>query len=148
MSNANCYLRKSSFCSAASFSLCLINPTLFRNRQMVDNETSGLVVSSNSQAISRRYMLSEWDWMKLCNAMPCQSDWPSLAYLDKVFFAIMGIQWNPSITDTIGNQYFVPYNEVSLTQGLQDIPVGVVCVIWRLELHFQSSTLLYAGRKG
>ena len=27
------------------------------------------------------------------------------------------IQWNPSITDTIGNQNFVCYNEVSLTQG-------------------------------
>ena len=36
------------------------------------------------------------------------------------------IQWNPSIADTIGNQHFVPYSEVSLTQGL---PVGVVCVI-------------------
>ena len=25
------------------------------------------------------------------------------------------LQWNPSITDTIGNQHFVPYSEVSLT---------------------------------
>ena len=28
------------------------------------------------------------------------------------------IQWNPSITDTIGTQHFVRYSEVSLTQGL------------------------------
>ena len=28
------------------------------------------------------------------------------------------IQWNPSITDTIGNQHFVSYSEVSLTQRL------------------------------
>ena len=28
------------------------------------------------------------------------------------------IQWNPSITDTIGTQHFVSYSEVSLTQGL------------------------------
>ena len=37
-----------------------------------------------------------------------------------------GIQWNHSITDTIGNQYLVPYSEVSLTQGLTLFPVGVV----------------------
>ena len=29
-----------------------------------------------------------------------------------------GIQWNPSIMDTIGTQHFVHYSEVSLTQGL------------------------------
>jgi len=28
------------------------------------------------------------------------------------------IQWNRSLAATIGNQYFVPYSEVSLTQGL------------------------------
>ena len=28
------------------------------------------------------------------------------------------IQWKPSITDTIGTQYFVCYSEVSPTQGL------------------------------
>ena len=28
-----------------------------------------------------------------------------------------GVQWNPSITDTIGTQHFVRYSEVSLTQG-------------------------------
>ena len=32
--------------------------------------------------------------------------------------AVMYIQWNPSITDTIGDQHFVPYSEVSLTQAL------------------------------
>ena len=30
----------------------------------------------------------------------------------------LGLQWNPSITDTIGNKHFVPCSEVSLTQGL------------------------------
>ena len=33
----------------------------------------------------------------------------------KSAFAIQG---NPSITDTIGNQHFIPYSEVSLAQGL------------------------------
>ena len=28
------------------------------------------------------------------------------------------IQWNPSITDTFGDQHFVRYSEVSPTQGL------------------------------
>ena len=31
---------------------------------------------------------------------------------------ILILQWNPSITDTIGHQHFVPYSEVSLAQGL------------------------------
>ena len=31
---------------------------------------------------------------------------------------VLVIQWNPSITDTIGTQHFVRYSEVSLTQGL------------------------------
>ena len=62
-----------------------------------------------------------------------------------------GIQWNPSISDTIGDQHFVPYSKVSLTQGL---PVWSVsgrhgmrnrAVVW---LRFQSFPLLYAGREG
>ena len=28
------------------------------------------------------------------------------------------LQWNPSIMDTVGEQHFVCYSEVSLTQGL------------------------------
>ena len=28
------------------------------------------------------------------------------------------IQWNPSITDTFGDQHFVRYSKMSLTQGL------------------------------
>ena len=37
------------------------------------------------------------------------------------------VQWNPSITDTIGDQRFVCCSEVSLTQGASGIfPVGVV----------------------
>ena len=41
------------------------------------------------------------------------------------------IQWNPSVTDTVGDQNFVCYSELSLTQGLPSgiFPVGVVCVI-------------------
>ena len=39
------------------------------------------------------------------------------------------VQWNPSITDTLGTQNFVCYNEVSPISGASDIfPVGVVCV--------------------
>ena len=56
------------------------------------------------------------------------------------------LQWNPFITDTIGNQNFGRYSEVSQTQGL---PVS----FWRgmrFEhdvLRFQSFPLLYAGRE-
>ena len=35
----------------------------------------------------------------------------------KQFFLFNLIQWNPSITDTLGTQNFVRYNEVSLSQG-------------------------------
>ena len=28
------------------------------------------------------------------------------------------LQWNPSITDTVGDQNFVRYSKVSLTKGL------------------------------
>ena len=31
---------------------------------------------------------------------------------------IFVIQWNPSITDTFGDQHFVRYSKVSPTQGL------------------------------
>ena len=31
--------------------------------------------------------------------------------------SLISLQWNPSIPDTIGNQTFVRYSEVSLTQG-------------------------------
>ena len=52
------------------------------------------------------------------------------------------MQWNPSIIDTTGNQNFVRYRDVSLTQGVSGIfLVGVVCVIGLLStawLHFQS----------
>ena len=33
-------------------------------------------------------------------------------------YVLLHIQWNPSITDTLGTQNFVRYNEVSLSQGL------------------------------
>jgi len=36
------------------------------------------------------------------------------------------IQWNHSIAATIGNQHFVPYSEVSLTQGLLGYISGTV----------------------
>ena len=32
-----------------------------------------------------------------------------------------GLQWNPSITDTLGTPNFVHYNEVSLSQGFRYI---------------------------
>ena len=39
----------------------------------------------------------------------------------------LDVQWNLSITDTIGTQHFVRESEVSLTQGLPVLfPVGVV----------------------
>ena len=33
-------------------------------------------------------------------------------------YCTVAIQWNPSVTDTVGDQKFVRYSEVSLTQGL------------------------------
>ena len=62
------------------------------------------------------------------------------------------LQWNPSIMDTIGNQNFVCYREVSPPQlrGFRYIS-GVVCTIGLLSttwLHFQSFPFLYAGREG
>ena len=53
------------------------------------------------------------------------------------------LQWNPSITDNLGTQNSVRYNDVSLSQGL---PVGVVCVTGLLGttwLRFQSFPLVY-----
>ena len=43
----------------------------------------------------------------------------------KVFF-YKTIQWNPSITHTNGNQYFVPNSGAS---GIHVFPVGMVCVV-------------------
>ena len=57
------------------------------------------------------------------------------------------ILWNPSITDTIGNQNFVRYSKVSLTQGVSGIfPVGVVCVIGMLSAMWLLSELSFAVR--
>ena len=39
-----------------------------------------------------------------------------------------GIEWNPSIMDTTGNQHFVSYSEVSDT-----VAVGVVLCKWAAE---------------
>ena len=42
----------------------------------------------------------------------------------------------PSLADTIGNKHFVPYNEVSLTQGLLGISlVGMVLCSRAVELN-------------
>ena len=58
------------------------------------------------------------------------------------------LQWNTSITDTLGTQNFVRYNEVSPISGVSGIfPVGVVCVTGLLSttwLRFKSFPLLYA----
>ena len=53
------------------------------------------------------------------------------------------LQWNPSITDTIGSQQFVHYSKVSLTQGLPS--VGVVLCNHAAEHNVAVFTLLYAG---
>ena len=42
----------------------------------------------------------------------------------------MKLQWNPSITDTSGNQHFVPYSKVSLTWAYVIFLVGVVLCNW------------------
>ena len=38
----------------------------------------------------------------------------------------MKLQWNPSIMDTSGNQHFVPYSKVSLSQASDIFLVGIV----------------------
>ena len=50
------------------------------------------------------------------------------------------LQWNPSITDNLGTQNFVRYNDESLSQGL---PVGVVCVTGLLGTMWLSFPLVY-----
>ena len=62
------------------------------------------------------------------------------------------LQWNPSIMDTIGNQHFVPYSKVSLTQGLlvyfQKAWYCVILLLSTTWLRFQRFPLLYSGREG
>ena len=47
----------------------------------------------------------------------CSSNVLQHLYSIPVAYDIPGLQWNPSITDTIGIQHFVCYSEVSRTQG-------------------------------
>ena len=60
------------------------------------------------------------------------------------------LQWNPSITDTLGTQNFVRYNEVSLSQGFwyisgrRGMHNRALSTTW---LRFQSFPLLYADRE-
>ena len=62
----------------------------------------------------------------------------------------LAIQWNLTVTDTIGNQNLVLYSVPNL--GVSGIfLVGVVWIIGLLTttwLRFQSFPLLYAGREG
>jgi len=73
----------------------------------------------------------------------------------------MVVPWNTSTVDTTGNQRFVPYSEVSLTQGLPVYfwYIGVVLCNWAVEYNvatfqsfplatFQNFPLLYVGGKG
>ena len=50
----------------------------------------------------------------LCQRMTSMMNW----YFRLLISMENTLQWNPSITDTIGTQHFVRYSEVSLTQGL------------------------------
>ena len=55
------------------------------------------------------------------------------------------------MTDTIGNQQFVPYSEVSLTRGFQYISGRCGMRNWAVEhivATFSELYLLYAGREG
>ena len=60
-----------------------------------------------------------------------------------------GIQWNPCIADTIGNQHLVLYSEVSLTQGLlvySVFQVGVVHVLCNRAVEHKSLAVHWQGR--
>ena len=46
--------------------------------------------------------------------MPCSDQ----CKLSKTIQQYLGIQWNPTITDTTGSKDFVPYSEVSFAQGV------------------------------
>ena len=67
-------------------------------------------------------------------------------------FKLLVLQWNLSITDTIGDPHFVHYSGVSLTQGLPVYFGRRGLRIWAVEynvcLRFQSYTSLYVGREG
>ena len=59
---------------------------------------------------------------------------------------MLEIQWNPSITDTIGTQYFVCYSKVSLTQGFRYIS-GRRGTAWAVEYNIAAfSELSFAVR--
>ena len=83
--------------------------------------------------------------LRLCSTLVSGnlSSYPNMyIYIDRVLIMKMFIQWNPSKTATIADNYF----------GATGIfPVGVVLIMWLLSitwLHFQSFPLLYAGREG
>ena len=57
--------------------------------------------------------------MYCCSLIPNhQSDGACDFHSKGSSYILKGIQWNPSITDTLGTQNFVRYNEVSRSQGL------------------------------
>ena len=58
------------------------------------------------------------------------------------------LQWNPSIMDTIGTQYFVHYREISPTQGFPVYSVGVVLHNPAVEHNVAAFSELSAGREG
>ena len=55
--------------------------------------------------------------------------WATKCAFSREISQLSKIQWNASITYTIGTQHFVHHSKVSLTQGLPVFPVGMVCII-------------------
>ena len=62
---------------------------------------------------------AQWQWFNYVQAHSL------LMYTKKIFSKkktknndALELQWNPSITDTFGDQHFVRYSEVSPSQGL------------------------------
>ena len=72
---------------------------------------------------SSTYLFPHMYWLlAFCNIwiFCCKMKHTKLLYYTQILPCILAqvIQWNPSITDTIGDQLFVHYSEVSPTQGL------------------------------
>ena len=69
-----------------------------------------------------------------CEAFPHSRETPAMVWETREHcltssWLVACVQWNLSMMDTIGNQHFVPYSKVSLTQGLPVYSGSLVCII-------------------
>ena len=87
----------------------VLSPAYFSPSQRAKNRLGTRLTCPASQ------LFSLYNYVLYYKLKPVSTQPKSLSYTSDI---IMQIQWNPSITDTVGDQNFVRYSEVSLTQGL------------------------------